>query len=87
MWHVGAFSNAQRWMVARNDDANPFFPGAWSRYDWVEVGGVTYYCQTAYGEASEAAARAVPAADPTDPTTGGCGGTWPGGFAWTDLHP
>lgn len=87
VWHITRFSNARSFVVAQNDAANPFFAGLWSRFDWAEVGADVYYCQTAYNAPTEAAAAYATPADATDPETGGCGGAWPGGFAWTKLSP
>ncbi|MGC4087161.1 MAG: hypothetical protein QM756_04505 [Polyangiaceae bacterium] len=80
-YHISRFDNAQHFVIARNDQGNGFSPCLWSRFDWTRVGGKLYYCQSAYGAVSEAAALATPAADPSSPTTGGCGG----GFPWSEL--
>lgn len=80
VYHISAFNNAQHWVVARNDQANGFFPCLWSRFDWTEKGGVLYYCTTAYNAESEEAALAAPAANASDPEATGCGN-----FPWTSL--
>jgi hypothetical protein len=76
------WSNAERWVVARNDDDNAFNPGAFSRFDWAEQAGDTWLCQTVFDAASEDAAREAAPADPADPATAGCGT-----FPWTRLFP
>jgi hypothetical protein len=81
VWHIAAFDNAAHVIIAQNDQGNMYSPCLWSRFDWTEVGGVLYYCQTAYGAESQAAALATPASDASDPATTGCGGTFP----WTSL--
>jgi hypothetical protein len=80
-WTISRFSNLDRVIIARNDRTNPFAAGLWSRFDWAEVGGRLFYCQTAYDAPSEWAARGTPRADDHDPATTGCGG----GFPWTEL--
>ena len=79
---VERYSNLDRVIIAQNAASAPFFPGLWSRFDWTEVAGDVWYCQTAYDAVSAWDARQTPAADPTDPANGGCGG-----FAWTQLTP
>ena len=80
---VGPAHHDARFVIAENDAANEWSPGLWSRFDWAWDGdGALWFCQTAYAAATEAEARATPAADPTSPSTGGCGG-----FSWTRLDP
>jgi hypothetical protein len=84
-YHIAAFDNAERWIVAQNDQRNEFNPCLWSRFDWTEADGVLYYCLSAYNAESQAAALATPAADSSDPATKGCGAL--PGFPWTSLMP
>jgi hypothetical protein len=87
-WNITQWYAARNFLVAQNDATNSFFPGLWSRFDWTTDGtGALWYCQSAYAEAREADAVEVTEADPTDPANGGCGGAYPGGFAWTRLAP
>ncbi len=79
---IRAYDNAERVVIAQNDEANDYSGGLWSRFDWVESGGHLYICQSAYGAATEAEAEATPRADDADPANAGCGG-----FSWTDLTP
>jgi hypothetical protein len=79
---VERYSNLDQVFIAQNAPNAPFFPGLWSRFDWTEVAGDVWYCQTAYDAASAWEARQTPAADATDPANTGCGG-----FAWTQLTP
>ena len=81
LFHLSQYDAVAGWAIAQNDETNAWSPNLWSRFDWATVGGQLYYCQTAYDAASEAAALAVPAADPSDPVNGGCAG-----FAWTTLE-
>ncbi|MFT5460920.1 MAG: hypothetical protein ACI9K2_007441, partial [Myxococcota bacterium] len=61
-------------LIARNDDANPYFPGLWSRFDWlVDPAGDAWFCQQAYAAASFDEALATPPPEPTDPPSGGSG--------------
>jgi hypothetical protein len=76
------FDNANRVAFARNG-ADTFAPGRYSRFDWAEVGGERWICQSAYDAPTLADAAATPAADATDPAAGGCGL----GFPWTRLDP
>lgn len=82
VFHVTAFDNDQRWLVAENDPANTWNPGLWSRFDWHDDGaGELYFCQTAYDAVDSSAALETPAADAAD-LSAGCGG-----FGWTHLTP
>lgn len=81
-WTISRFSNLDRAVIAQNAPDAAFAAGLWSRFDWAEVGGELYYCQTAYDAPSEYAARVTAAADATDPMSGGCGAF---GFPWTRL--
>lgn len=84
-YEVERFSNAQRWVVAHNGP-DTFGAGLWSRFDWTtDASGYDWYCQTVYNAATMADALHTPRADDTDPTSAGCGGAYPGGFAWTRL--
>lgn len=38
-FHLLEFSNGQRWAVAQNDCANAYFPGLYSRFDWMMLPG------------------------------------------------
>ncbi|MFT4979505.1 MAG: hypothetical protein ACI8S6_005416, partial [Myxococcota bacterium] len=74
-------SDDEGWIVAQNGTDNSWNPELWSRFDWTwHTDGTLYFCQTAYAAATEADARATPAADATDPTASGCGS-----FSWTSL--
>lgn len=79
-FHVSAYSNDDRVIIAQNDAANQYNADLWSRFDWTEQEGLVYFCQTAYAAATKAEAEATEAADPTDPATTGCGG-----FSWSSL--
>jgi hypothetical protein len=79
VFHVSAYDNEERWVVAQNDAANEWNPSLYSRFDWTVADGTTYFCQTAYDAATEADALAATPADASD-LMGGCGG-----FSWTAL--
>lgn len=76
-FHVVEWNMSAQFLIARNDDANPSDAGLWTRIDWMPLEGMAPYvwgfCMTAYRAASEAAARATPAADRTAPRVG-CSG-------------
>lgn len=74
--------NETDFAIARNGPDNAFSPDLFSRFDWTEDADGLWFCQTAFDAASEAAAAAVPAAEPSDPANTGCGG-----FAWSALTP
>ena len=71
-WHP-----AEQFFIAQNDRSNPGEPGLWTRLDWVQLSAMAPwewgFCLTAWNAATEAAARATPAADGSNPRTG-CGG-------------
>jgi hypothetical protein len=74
---IAAFDNTADTLVAEADDAT------WSKFQWTAAaGGGVYYCQVAFGEATQADAAAAPLADTADPAMGGCGM-----FPWTLLMP
>src|SRR5690606_27639097 len=93
-FHLLTFSNDERWAVAQNDCGNSYFPGLFSRFDWVLLDEQTgeggaggagveerlYYCQIGYDLASAEAAEAFDEADDTD-LDAGCNG-----FSWTELN-
>lgn len=76
---VSQYANAGHYLIALNAAENEYFPSLWSRFDWTVAAGITYYCQTAYNAATEAAALATPAADASD-LDAGCGN-----FSWSVL--
>lgn len=94
-YHIVRYSNARRFVVARNDPGNAFNPGLWSRFDWHADGDDRWFCQTRFDAASEAAAAydvevgsgASGLSDPSSPDVCGCGAPCPGGFPWTLLTP
>jgi hypothetical protein len=81
---VTSYDNAAAWVVTQNDAANPYSPGLYSRFDWVDAGGHLFYCQTSFDSPTEAAALALPRPDDTTPWASGCGAY---GFPWTDMTP
>ncbi|RMG98097.1 MAG: hypothetical protein D6705_06695 [Deltaproteobacteria bacterium] len=82
VFHVLSYDNDADFLVARNDDANDYNPGLYSRFDWTYAMGALWYCQTVFDAPTAQDAENAPPADATDPSTGGCGG-----FAWTNLTP
>lgn len=77
---ITSYDNVEQYLIAENGADNGYFPGLWSRFDWTDVDGDLFYCQSAFDAATEEDAFAAPRADDTDPASGGCGG-----FAWTAL--
>ncbi|HEY6727338.1 MAG TPA: hypothetical protein VI197_25060 [Polyangiaceae bacterium] len=93
-FHLLEFSNGEGWAITQNDCANAYFPGLYSRFDWVAVEGgqggaagaggagadaATYYCQTGYNLDSAEAALELEPADSAD-LTEGCNG-----FPWSKI--
>jgi len=75
---IATFDNDGDTLVAESDD-----DATWAKFQWSPAtAGSVYYCQVAFGEATQADAEAVAAADATEPATGGCGM-----FPWTLLTP
>jgi hypothetical protein len=68
--------------IARNDAANMFSPGLFSRFEWARAGEQLYFCQSPFDAATEAAALEAPRPDRSDPEAGGCGM-----FPWSRLSP
>lgn len=64
-------------LVAQNDESNPFNGGKYSRFDFIRDGDYVYYCQTGYAEETAEAAEALEPADFQDIDNGGCGGQFP----------
>lgn len=81
IFHVSAYDDEARWVVAQGDLANEFSPGLWSRFDWAWDGDALYYCTAVFDAATEADALAVPPSDAGD-LAAGCGG-----FPWSPLVP
>ncbi len=80
-WEILRYSALDEVLIARNDPANPFAGGLYSRFDLTSQGGVLYYCQTAYAAPTEWDARVTPPADASD-LSAGCAG-----FSWSSLLP
>ncbi|MEN9785546.1 MAG: hypothetical protein RLZZ299_810 [Pseudomonadota bacterium] len=79
---VAAWSDAEGWVVARNDASNDYFAGLWSRFDWQRVDGELYLCQSVYDAADQQSAELAPRGDDAD-LDAGCGG-----YPWSPLrHP
>lgn len=73
-------NNDEDWAVAQNDTTNAFAPGAYSRFEWFESGGVLYMCQAPFDATTEAAAIDSARPSRSDPATSGCGM-----FGWSVL--
>ena len=80
VFHILDFDNVDRVVIAENDAANEFNPGAFSRMDWTMDGSDLYFCQTAFDAPTEQAAWETARADDTDLAMG-CGG-----FGWSGLQ-
>jgi hypothetical protein len=77
---IAEFDNEAMYVLAQNGEANTYYPGLWSRFDWAWAGEQLYYCQIVYDGASIEDARAT-SADAND-LLAGCNG-----FSWTKLNP
>lgn len=72
--------NDEDWAVAQNDATNEYSPSLYSRFEWVEAGGVLYFCQSPFDAATEAAAIDSARPGRGDPANSGCGM-----FGWSAL--
>jgi hypothetical protein len=81
VFHIDSYDNEARYVVAQGDEANEFFPGLWSRFDWTWDGDALYYCTAVYDADTVEDALAAPASEPGDLEMG-CGG-----FPWSLLMP
>ena len=81
-YHILEFNNNEQYIRALNGD-DTFSPGTYSLFEWVEVQGVLYYCQTAYDAESLESLKSLTGSDKSDPENGGCGDY---GFPWTVLN-
>jgi hypothetical protein len=82
VYHIAAYDNDQRWIVARNDENNDYGPCLWSRYDWVVTEDGLFYCTTEFDAETEQEARDAAPPDPAAPNEGGCNM-----FPWSRLIP
>lgn len=87
VFHILGYSNGLMFVLAKNDDANAYDAGLYSRFTWTVHGGQLYYCQDPYNAATEDAARNAPAENDNDPASKGCGASAGNDFAWTELTP
>ncbi|MCX4242482.1 hypothetical protein [Paraliomyxa miuraensis] len=79
LYHIDAFDDEARWVVARGDAANEFFPDLYSRFDWTWANNVLHYCTAVFDAATPEDAIAGAASNPDDLEMG-CGG-----FPWSPL--
>jgi hypothetical protein len=76
---IDHFDNEAEFLVGQDEGDM-----TWGKFEWTnDAEGSLWYCQTAFGESTPAAAEAAAAADRTDPAVGGCGGMFP----WSRLDP
>jgi hypothetical protein len=75
------WSDAERYLVARNGSDNEYSPDLFSRFEWTYDGLDIYYCQVAFDAADADEALAADSADPDD-LAAGCSG-----FSWSLLSP
>ncbi|MCH9686596.1 MAG: hypothetical protein K0V04_34505 [Deltaproteobacteria bacterium] len=81
IFHIDSFDNAARTVIAQGDEANEFFPGLYSKFNWTWDGDDLYYCTAVFDAETAADAEASPDADDGD-LGAGCGG-----FGWSLLSP
>lgn len=83
-YHIVRWDTANRYLIARNDEANPADGGLWTRIDWIPLDMPPYtwaFCYSAYRAPSAAAAESVKVARPEQPRTG-CNG-----FPFSRVQP
>jgi hypothetical protein len=81
VFHIEEWQHDVERLVAQNDEANAFFPGLWSKFEWTFLDDSLWYCQSGYDGASLEDAWDTPGANADDLETG-CGG-----FPWSELTP
>jgi len=86
VWHICSTDNENREIIAQNGEHNSYFPGLYSRFEWVreEVSHDLWYCQQVYNASTEEDASSYPRADSSNPSVGGCG-IPSNDFPWTQL--
>lgn len=76
-YHAVRWNVEDEYLVARNDSANQYDGGKWTRIDWVRLPGMAPYewafCLSAYDATTREAAEAVTVAQRATPRTG-CNG-------------
>lgn len=76
-YQIVRWDTAGRFLIARNDEANPSDGGLWTRIDWMPLEAMAPYrwafCMSAYRAPTADSAAAVSIADRTTPRTG-CNG-------------
>jgi hypothetical protein len=82
LFEFTTIDDVEDFAIARNDPANMFSPGLYSRFEWVRVGGQLYFCQSTFDAPTEAAAIDAARPDRSDPAMTGCAT-----FAWSPLTP
>jgi len=84
-WHICSTNNETREIIAQNDEHNSYYPGKYSRFEWViDEADSLWYCQQVYDANTENAAALGPRADSRNPSVGGAG--FPiNNFPWTKL--
>lgn len=86
VFHLCSVDDTKHYLIVRNDDANDFNPGKFSRFEWYGQDGLLFYCQQVFDAASAAEAEdftKTPAADTSDANDKGCGSK--GRFPWSEL--
>lgn len=81
VYHIRSYDNEGQYLLAFNDEANPYDPARFSRIDWVaDAEGDLWYCFTAWAAPRLADAAQVVRGDDSDPGARGCGGS-----SWSRL--
>lgn len=79
-------NNADNWLIAHNDVQNYYFPGKFSRFEWIQSDGATWFCQQVYNGDSINETIEAPMAYRKDPENVGCG-VPTNNFPWSQLTP
>jgi hypothetical protein len=76
-FHVVEWNRKDKYLIARNDTANPSEPGLYTRFDWMKFENMLPYtwgfCMTTYNANSVGEAKRVSAPNPENPKEG-CNG-------------
>jgi len=78
--HLSLVDNEKGYALGRADQSDEWNACLWTKFEWVESEGDTYFCQSGFGSLSECEAEGAMGTDSTD-LEEGCGG-----FSWSKLE-
>jgi hypothetical protein len=81
-FHLSSYDNTYGFIIAQNDADNQNNANLWSRFQWVFVSDILYYCHMPVDADSATSAENATRPDDAEPATTGCGEQ-----PWTMLNP